>query len=102
MLKELADRKHVSVAQLAIAWLLHQSRVTSVIVGAKRIEQLSDNLGAVDVALSGEELRSLDQVSQLPAEYPRWMLTSWKTPEPEHRGAVNGRVGVHRRRAGTA
>ncbi len=76
-LKELAGRKHVSVAQLAIAWLLHQPRVTSVILGAKRIEQLSDNLGAVDVVLSEEELRSLDQVSRLPAEYPGWMLEMW-------------------------
>ncbi len=77
VLKDLAERKHVSVAQLAIAWLLHQPRVTSVILGAKRIEQLSDNLGAVDVVLSGDELRSLDQVSQLPAEYPGWMLNMW-------------------------
>ena len=76
-LKEMAERKHVSVAQLAIAWLLHQPRVTSVILGAKRIEQLNDNLGAVDIALSEEEMRSLDQVSQLPAEYPGWMLNFW-------------------------
>ncbi len=76
-LREIADRKHVSVAQLAIAWLLHQPRVTSVILGAKRIEQLNDNLGAVDIALSEEEMRSLDQVSQLPVEYPGWMLNFW-------------------------
>ncbi len=77
VLKELAERKHVSVAQLAIAWLLHQPRVTSVILGAKRLEQLNDNLGAVDVVLSEEELQSLDHVSQLPAEYPGWMLAFW-------------------------
>ncbi len=76
-MKELAERKHVSVPQLAVAWLLHHPYVTSVILGAKRIEQLSDNLGAVDLTLSEEELRSLDQVSQLPAEYPGWMLTMW-------------------------
>ena len=77
VLAELAGRKHVSVAQLSIAWLLHQPRVSSVILGAKRIEQLHDNLGAVDVLLSEEELRTLDQVSQLPAEYPGWMLGMW-------------------------
>jgi aryl-alcohol dehydrogenase-like predicted oxidoreductase len=77
VLKELAERKHVSVAQLAIAWLLHQPRVTSVLLGTKRIEQLDDNLGAVDVVLSEEELRSLNEVSKLPAEYPGWMLDSW-------------------------
>ncbi len=76
-LKELGRSKNVSVAQLALAWLLHQPRVTSVILGAKRMEQLNDNLGAVDVVLSGEELQSLDKVSQLPAEYPGWMLAFW-------------------------
>ena len=77
VLKEMAKQKQVSVAQLAIAWLLHQPRVTSVILGTKRIEQLTDNLGAIDILLSEEELRSLDRVSQLPAEYPGWMLDFW-------------------------
>ena len=77
VLTELAERKHASVAQLAIAWLLRQPRVTSVLLGTKRIEQLDDNLGAVDVQLTEEELRSLDEVSKLPAEYPGWMLDFW-------------------------
>jgi len=77
VLTELAARKHASVAQIAIAWLLHQPWVTSVLLGTKRIEQLEDNLGAVDVVLSEEELRSLDGVSKLPAEYPGWMLEMW-------------------------
>jgi len=77
VLREMAARKQTSVAQLAIAWLLHQPRVTSVLLGTKRIEQLDDNLGAVDVVLSEEELRSLDEVSTLPAEYPGWMLDFW-------------------------
>ncbi len=77
VLREMAERKEVSVAQLAIAWLLHQPSVTSVILGAKRIEQLNDNLGAVEVALSPEELRSLDEVSKLPSEYPGWMQDMW-------------------------
>ncbi len=77
LLREMADRKGVSVAQLAIAWLLHQPRVTSVLLGTKRSEQLEDNLGAVDVVLSEEELRSLDGASALPAEYPGWMLDFW-------------------------
>ena len=76
-LKKISEHKHVTVAQLAIAWLLHQPSVTSVIIGAKRVEQLADNIGAVDVVLSEEELRSLGQVSQLPAEYPGWMLSMW-------------------------
>ncbi len=77
VLKEMAQQKQACVAQLAIAWLLHQPRVTSVILGTKRIEQLTDNLGASDILLSEEELRSLEQVSQLPAEYPGWMLDFW-------------------------
>lgn len=77
VLKEMAQHKQVSVAQLAIAWLLHQPRVTSVILGTKRIEQLTDNLGAINILLSEEELQSLDQVSQLPTEYPGWMLDFW-------------------------
>jgi aryl-alcohol dehydrogenase-like predicted oxidoreductase len=54
--------------------LLHQPQVTSVIVGAKRPEQLKDNLAASSVTLSAEELQALDAVSRLPAEYPGWML----------------------------
>jgi diketogulonate reductase-like aldo/keto reductase len=53
---------------------LHQPVVTLVIIGAKRMDQLEDNLAAVDVKLSPEEFQKLDQVSQLPPEYPGWML----------------------------
>jgi aryl-alcohol dehydrogenase-like predicted oxidoreductase len=70
----LAQARGVSVAQIALAWLLHQPQVTSVIVGAKRPEQLADNLAATSVTLSAEELRQLDEVSRLPAEYPGWMF----------------------------
>jgi diketogulonate reductase-like aldo/keto reductase len=48
--------------------------LTSVIVGAKRSEQLTDNLAATRVALSGDELMRLETVSRLPAEYPGWMF----------------------------
>lgn len=77
VLKDMAAQKNVSVAQLALAWLLYQPQVTSVILGTKAFEQLSDNLGAVDVVLSNEDLDSLNKVSQLPAEYPGWMLGMW-------------------------
>jgi len=72
-MKKIAEAKGCTVAQVAIAWLLHQEAVTSVIVGAKRPEQLRDNLGAVDVALDAEELAALDAVSRLAPEYPGWM-----------------------------
>ncbi|MHA0985120.1 aldo/keto reductase [Kosakonia cowanii] len=74
VMRTIADSKGVSVAQIALAWLLHQQAVTSVIIGAKRPEQLDDNLAATTVQLSDEELKQLDAVSALPREYPGWML----------------------------
>ncbi|MGO4312449.1 aldo/keto reductase [Pseudomonas sp. KB_15] len=70
----IAQAHSVSVAQVALAWLLHQPQVTSVIVGARRPEQLADNLAATNVMLSADELAVLDEVSRLPAEYPGWMF----------------------------
>ena len=76
-LKEMAGRKNATVAQLALAWLLHQPRVTSVLLGTKKLSQLEDNLGAVDIVFTEDELKTLDGISQLPAEYPGWMLGMW-------------------------
>jgi aryl-alcohol dehydrogenase-like predicted oxidoreductase len=73
-MRPIAQAKGVSVAQIALAWLLHQPQVTSVIIGAKRPEQLADNLAAAHLCLSVEELQGLDEVSRLPAEYPGWMF----------------------------
>ncbi len=74
VMRGIADAKGVSVAQVAIAWLLHQPVVTSVIIGAKRLDQLDDNIAATNVTLSAEDLAALDQASALGAEYPGWML----------------------------
>ncbi|ALW86014.1 aldo/keto reductase [Hymenobacter sedentarius] len=73
-LRPMALAKDTSVAALALAWLLHQQVVTSVIIGAKKMEQLDDNLQAVDVRFTPEELQQLDEVSKLTPEYPGWML----------------------------
>jgi aryl-alcohol dehydrogenase-like predicted oxidoreductase len=73
-MRGIAEAKGVSVAQIALAWLLHQRAVTTVIVGAKKVEQLDDNIAATKVELSAEELAKLDAVSELPSEYPGWML----------------------------
>ncbi|WKN30950.1 aldo/keto reductase [Porifericola rhodea] len=70
----MAEQRNCSVARLALAWLLHQEVVTSVIIGAKNTDQLDDNLKAVDIQFTEEELNQLDELSQLPAEYPGWML----------------------------
>ncbi|OWT72923.1 MULTISPECIES: aldo/keto reductase [unclassified Achromobacter] len=73
-MRTIAQTHQVSVAQVALAWLLHQPVVTSIIIGAKRLEQLHDNVGATQLRLNEEELAMLDRVSALPAEYPGWML----------------------------
>lgn len=74
MMRPMAETRGVSVAQIAIAWLLHQQVVTTVIVGAKRIDQLDDNIAACAVALSADELAALDATSRPTAEYPAWMF----------------------------
>lgn len=74
LMRQLAEARKVSVAQIALAWLLHQPVVTSVIVGAKRVAQLDDNIAATAIQLSAEELAALGKVSALPSEYPGWML----------------------------
>lgn len=70
----IAKEKNATVAQIALAWLLHQPSVTSVIIGAKKAEQLKDNLAAVDVKLGAPDLEKLDKLSALAPEYPGWMF----------------------------
>ncbi|HTB06672.1 MAG TPA: aldo/keto reductase [Bacteroidia bacterium] len=74
VLEPMAKAKQVSVAQLAIGWLLHQRVVTTVIVGAKKVSQLEDNLKATTVTFTADELQKLDEISKLPPEYPGWMF----------------------------
>ena len=63
-----------SPARLSLAWLLAKPVATSVIIGAKRLDQLKDNLAAVELTLTQDDLRQLDEVSALPPEYPGWVL----------------------------
>ncbi len=80
-----------SVARTALAWLLTRPFVTSVILGAKNREQLTDNLAAADVRFSPEQIARLDAASALPAEYPGWMV-AWqdrdRQPGPQGRADV--------------
>ncbi|MFB1480483.1 aldo/keto reductase [Corallococcus sp. RDP092CA] len=69
-----AKETGASVARVALAWLLHQPHVTTVILGAKTQAQLEDNLAATELRLSPEQLAKLDAVSRLPPEYPGWMV----------------------------
>ena len=85
-MREIGERHGVSVARVALAWLLAKPHVMSIIIGAKTVEQLDDNLAAVDLALTAEEVARLDEVSELPSEYPRWMFARQgahgRIPEP--------------------
>ncbi|WP_445679944.1 aldo/keto reductase [Radicibacter daui] len=69
-----AEARGVSVARIALAWLLHRQSVMSVIIGAKNTDQLADNLAATEIRLTAEEMTALDSVSALPPEYPGWMI----------------------------
>ena len=73
-MRPIAEAHGVSVARVALAWLLQRKGVMSVIVGAKTIEQLDDNLAAAKLTLGADEIATLDKVSALPPEYPGWMI----------------------------
>ena len=73
-LDAIAKAKGASVAQVALAWLLAQSGVTSVIIGANKMSQLEDNLKAADLQLSPEEVEQLSRTTVPPAMYPQWMI----------------------------
>jgi aryl-alcohol dehydrogenase-like predicted oxidoreductase len=75
--REIGAARGASVAQVALAWLLAQEAVTSVIIGAKTAAQLEDNLGATRVALSAEDRKRLDDASALSVEYPGWFLAQF-------------------------
>ncbi|HTB75198.1 MAG TPA: aldo/keto reductase [Polyangiaceae bacterium] len=73
-MKKVGDAHGVSVAQVALAWLLSKSHVSTLIIGAKNEEQLKDNLAVTSLELAPQEIAALDKVSALPREYPGWML----------------------------
>jgi aryl-alcohol dehydrogenase-like predicted oxidoreductase len=74
VLRPIAEAHQSSVAQIALAWLLHQKTVSTILVGAKRLDQLQDNLKATEITLSEAELTVIETVSVLPLEYPGWMV----------------------------
>ena len=75
-LRPVAAAHGCSPARVALAWVLSRQAVTSVIIGAKRLDQLEDNLAAADLMLGADELARLDAVSALAPEYPGWMLAA--------------------------
>jgi aryl-alcohol dehydrogenase-like predicted oxidoreductase len=81
-MRPIAETRGVSVARIALAWVLQKPFVMSVIIGAKTAEQLADNLAATDITLSAEEMATLDKVSVLPPEYPGWMIDRQSANRP--------------------
>jgi aryl-alcohol dehydrogenase-like predicted oxidoreductase len=84
-MREIGQKHGASVARVALAYVLGKPFVTTVIIGAKTMEQLDDNLEAAKLSLSADEMKKLDDVSALPPEYPGWMLTRQGTerrPKP--------------------
>jgi aryl-alcohol dehydrogenase-like predicted oxidoreductase len=87
-MRPMAEARGVSVAAIALAWLLHRPVVSSVIVGAKRAEQLEQNLAASGIELSSEELALLEPIGALDPEYPAWAI---KAQEARHGFRVSPR-----------
>jgi aryl-alcohol dehydrogenase-like predicted oxidoreductase len=81
-LRKVAEATGTSVARVALAWQLTRPFVTSIILGAKKKEQLVDNLAAADLRLEGELVKLLDDASALPAEYPGWMVDFQNLRDP--------------------
>jgi aryl-alcohol dehydrogenase-like predicted oxidoreductase len=74
VIQPIAEAHACSAARVSLAWLLAKPFVTSVIIGAKRPDQLHDNIAATELKLTQNEIKQLDEVSILPPEYPGWML----------------------------
>jgi aryl-alcohol dehydrogenase-like predicted oxidoreductase len=85
-LRAVAQGTGASVARVALAWQLTKPFVTSIILGARKREQLVDNLAAADLRLSPEQVKQLDDASALPLEYPGWMIEFQNARDP--RGVV--------------
>jgi aryl-alcohol dehydrogenase-like predicted oxidoreductase len=85
-LREIGKAHGASVAQVALAWLLSKPIVSSIIIGASKIHQLEDNLGALIISLSSAELAELDALTAPAAQYPGWF--SERTVDAVHKNAL--------------
>jgi aryl-alcohol dehydrogenase-like predicted oxidoreductase len=78
-MRPMAESRGVAVSAVALAWLLHKDVVSSVIVGARRPDQLAENLAASEVDLTAEDLARLDAIGEPELEYPAWAIASQVT-----------------------
>jgi len=74
VMSSIAQNHQASVAQVALAWVRSRPGITSTIIGAKNVSQLEDNLRSIDLELTEDELRQLNEVSAIAQEYPGWMI----------------------------
>jgi len=81
-LRKVSEETSASVARVALAWQLTKPFVTSIILGAKKKEQLVDNLAAADLKLTADQVKHLDDASALPMEYPGWMVEFQNARDP--------------------
>lgn len=70
----IAQSHQVSAAQVALAWMLKKPGISSIIIGAKKMDQLTDNLASTQLQLTDAEMEQLDAISALAPEYPGWMV----------------------------
>lgn len=71
---EIGKHYNVSVVTVALNWVINQPAITSTIIGAKNLQQLIDNIAAVTLQLTPEDMQQLNDVSALASEYPGWMI----------------------------
>ncbi|MCA9684714.1 MAG: aldo/keto reductase, partial [Myxococcales bacterium] len=88
---EVADRLGVSSAQVAMAWVMGQSYRYLPIVGARKVEQIRDTLGAGAVALDDEAMAKLAEVSKISLGFPHEFLASSGVRDLVH-GEIRGRI----------
>jgi aryl-alcohol dehydrogenase-like predicted oxidoreductase len=80
-LKQVAGRRQVSPARVALSWVLGRPAVSSVIIAARKVEQLEDNIGSVELQLADDEVKLLDAASDPGIPYPKWMVLQLDTAE---------------------
>src|SRR6202051_4028165 len=87
--KEVAERHDVSPARVSLSWVLGRPAVSSVIVAARKADQLEDNIRAVDLQLSDDDVRLLDAASDPGVPYPKWMVLQLDTAEDPRSQTLN-------------
>jgi len=85
-LREISREHQASVAQVALSWLLAKPAVSSIIIGASKLDQLKDNLGAMNVKLTNEDVTALDVLTAPTPLYPAWFNA--KTVDAEQSSAL--------------